>query len=176
MAKRTRKKSKPINLEDHSIKVWVDPEVVNKQFTNTEFVDTNLKSAGNTNQIFKMAYSSQMDKDSRMYTLQQGIESGKIKNLSDAENELGVKGPTIISYLVDLNLQLLDDSKGEMVGADDSAVGQLIEDVRTRKKHNFQYYDKDPAQGGVQITEAAHKRNIAAYQEMLRQINENRGE
>lgn len=176
MANKTRKKSKPIVKDDQSVKVWVDPSIATKQFTNTEYVEQNLKSLGNSNKVFKMAYSSQMDKDSRMYTLQQGIESGKIKTIEDAENELQVKGPTIIQYLIDLNLQLLDSEKNVMVGADDSAVGQLIEDVKKRKKHNFQYFDKDPAEGGVQITEAAHKRNIAAYKEMLKQIEEERGQ
>lgn len=158
---------------DNRVKIWIDPHAKLKKKTlkrNDQMsVDDAIKKAreldaqtyqndlSGMKETHRMGNASAMGRDERIAKLQALIDQGLIIKLSQAVQEFNgsITAGTIIGYLKEIHRCLKDDIEGdrnygELVGAPLKQVKASLKTLSNRE--NAVYYDKDPLQGGREIT------------------------
>lgn len=158
---------------DTRVKVWIDPHATLKKqeikADTSMSVEEALKKAkeldDNTYQndlsgmkaTHRMGNASAMGRDERIAKLQTLIDQGVILTLSQAVQEFSgtISAGTIIGYLKEIRRCLKDDINndphfGDLVGAPIKQVKASLKLLQSHK--NVVYYDKDPEQGGHEIS------------------------
>lgn len=161
--------------------VWVDfdnlNEIKSKEYTSLD-IETNQDHDLSKKSL--MYLQSSMDKDERMFKLENGINKGDINTISDAKELLNVEQGTIVSYLKEMDKSLLDES-GKEVGStkeyklnESKQFGKHLKFQSKSLRPQFRYFDGDPEKGGKEITKAEHIQRIKEFKNQKLQILENK--
>lgn len=108
------KSSKPLNTE---VKTSFDPRVITKkQAMSSDEIENYKREAvrgtGIGNKTAEFGLSSSMGKSDRLFALQNGISSGRIKTVKEASIALSVQENTIKKYLRELSITFDFESGG----------------------------------------------------------------
>lgn len=161
-------------IDTESTSVWVDfsrlnqlsDRVENHYYDNEE---TKEKDDSVSQQAL-MYLKSSMDKDERIFKLENAIHNNKVSTVQEASHLLEVGKSTIIKYLREIDETLLDESKNKQVGSTKeyklSESKQLGHHGKKNKyKPIFKYYDGDPTLGANEITYEEHVKRIKQFKE-----------
>lgn len=123
----------------------LDLEEERRQYEENELKPSTLQGLG---------LSRAMERDQRLTDLANGIANGSIKTVEDAVLKLdGIRTPsTVITYLKEMGKMLKYEETGQMVGSKTPIVkAGTVTDSRYTEQH-YKYFDKDPKNGGKEIT------------------------
>lgn len=158
---------------DNRVKIWIDPHAnlekqtlkLNDQMSVDEAIKKAKELDDQTYQndlsgmkaTHRMGNASALGRDERIAKLQALVDQGMITKLSQAVQQFNgsITAGTIVGYLKAIHRCLKDDIEGdrdygELVGA---PLKQVKASLKTLADHdNVVYYDKDPLQGGQEIT------------------------
>lgn len=159
--------------------VWVDfnklNEIERKDYSNIEIEQGKNHDLSNKALMY---LQSSMDKDERMFKLENGINKNEIKSISDAKDLLNIERATIINYLKELDKTLLDDS-GKEVGSTEAfklseskQFGKSSKAKRKNLRPQFRYFDGEPYNGGKEITKNQHAQRIHEFKSKKLEILE----
>ena len=116
-----------------------------------------------------MYLKSSMDKDERIFKLQNLINNNKITTVQEASDILEVEVNTIVNYLREIDKTLLDTSKNKQVGSTDdyklSESKQLGRQSSKNYRPVFKYYDGNPETTGKEITKEEHLKLIHEFKQ-----------
>lgn len=68
----------------------------------------------NKQQLNRFALSSSMDRDERIFNLKMLLENKKVRTVQSAMKQLNVSKPTVLSYLKELNIAIVDADTGQL--------------------------------------------------------------
>lgn len=159
---------------DGDVFVWVDPNIRNmekKGFLNEYDEDDQEKisldaTTVEMSNMKRMGLSKQLEKDARMFKLESRINSKKWTHIEQAIDGLDTSKKTIIKYLKELGLQLIDGD--QLVGSlSQNASGRnrqnRLNNVQSKSGPKVIFCSGDPALGGKVITREEHYENVRKY-------------
>lgn len=165
---RTKKPTK----DDFVTKVWVDFDQLSYLNNNqTQYSEIEIEKGKNSDLSERslMYLKSSMDKDERIFKLQNLINNNKITTVQEASDILEVEVNTIVNYLRELDKTLLDTSKNKQVGSTDdyklSESKQLGRQSSKNYRPVFKYYDGNPETTGKEITKEEHLKLIHEFKQ-----------
>lgn len=143
------------------IKVWFDPNIINRKNKigldgvdlEKEFSEMNKLLDGKGTS--RLGQSQSLSKSKRLLILKQGIDSGKIKFVEDVLDVL-VDIKTLNSvdgYLREINRNLRSKETNKLYGPSDETIEKKKNKYKRNSDKNTIYYDKDPTDGGVEISQ-----------------------
>lgn len=169
-------------IDMYATSVWVDfsrlNEISNQVHDNHNYSEEdNHKQEGDLNQQSLMYLKSSMDKDERIFKLENAISNNKIKTVQEASDLLEVEVATVIKYLREIDETLLDENKNERVGSTEeyklSESKQLGHYGKKNKyRPTFRYFDGNPEQGANEITYEEHVYRIKEFKKQKLQLLE----
>lgn len=139
---------------DTTVRVWVDEDIKNnnkgKRFKQTKAdkrkqLEKDGLLAGENKGGFQAT-----GRDERIYKLRIAYEQGSIKTLQEAVEYIGVTKRTLIDYLKEMGIRLYDTESKKEVGLLKGQTRKIRSGTSGQKSKSnvFEYYTKDPAQGG----------------------------
>lgn len=165
---RTKKPTK----DDFVTKVWVDFDQLSYLNNNqTQYSEIEIEKGKNSDLSERslMYLKSSMDKDERIFKLQNLINNNKITTVQEASDILEVEVNTIVNYLREIDKTLLDTSKNKQVGSTDdyklSESKQLGRQSSKNYRPVFKYYDGNPETTGKEITKEEHLKLIHEFKQ-----------
>jgi len=158
--------------DDFVTKVWVDFDLLNDlNQDNKMYNEIEIEKGKNSDlgERSLMYLKSSMDKDERIFKLQNLINTNKISTVQEASELLEVEINTIVNYLREIDKTLFDSSKNKQVGSTEdyklSESKQLGKQSSKNYRPIFKYYDGNPNTTGKEITKDEHKKLIHDFKQ-----------
>lgn len=158
--------------DDFVTKVWVDFDLLNDlNRDNKMYNEIEIEKGKNSDlgERSLMYLKSSMDKDERIFKLQNLINTNKISTVQEASELLEVEINTIVNYLREIDKTLFDSSKNKQVGSTEdyklSESKQLGKQSSKNYRPIFKYYDGNPNTTGKEITKDEHKKLIHDFKQ-----------
>lgn len=158
--------------DDFVTKVWVNFDLLNDlNQDNKMYNEIEIEKGKNSDlgERSLMYLKSSMDKDERIFKLQNLINTNKISTVQEASELLEVEINTIVNYLREIDKTLFDSSKNKQVGSTEdyklSESKQLGKQSSKNYRPIFKYYDGNPNTTGKEITKDEHKKLIHDFKQ-----------
>ena len=158
--------------DDFVTKVWVDFDRLNDlNQDNKMYNEIEIEKGKNSDLSERslMYLKSSMDKDERIFKLQNLINTNKISTVQEASELLEVEVNTIVNYLREIDKTLFDTNKNKQVGSTEdyklSESKQLGKQSSKNYRPIFKYYDGNPNTTGKEITKDEHKKLIHDFKQ-----------
>lgn len=171
-----KERTKIPTKDDFVTKVWVDFDRLsylneNENDNQDQYSKIEIEKGKNSDlsQRSLMYLKSSMDKDERIFKLQNLINTNKITTVQEASDALEVEINTVVNYLREIDKTLLDTSKNKQVGSTDdyklSESKQLGRQSSKNYRPVFKYYDGNPETTGKEITKEEHLQLIHDFKQ-----------